>query len=162
MKTKNFVIKKDICPNKSSKGKEQQDTDKLLRSFGSEIRYRRKLLGLSQEAVAIRLNMARSTLSAYENDITLPTIPDLINIGIFYGITDVDLLRLISIKKAPNPLHLIETKEFDYFASNQHISHNLPATNELDKNLLGMFNILNPSQKRHFLRILYDFILTFY
>ena len=50
-------------------------------SIGSEIAEKRRFLGLSQEELANKLNVARQTVSAWERDIFIPDSSLLIKMG---------------------------------------------------------------------------------
>ena len=46
--------------------------------FSTNIKFLRKRKGRTQDDVAFALNMKRSTLSGYENEVSLPTIQALV------------------------------------------------------------------------------------
>ena len=55
-------------------------------SIGSKLRSLRKARGYSQQFVADRVGMKRSTISNYEIDRRLPSLTDLKRIAEFYGV----------------------------------------------------------------------------
>ena len=55
-------------------------------SIGSKLRSLRKAKGYSQQYVADRVHMKRSTISNYEIERRLPSLTDLKRIGEFYGV----------------------------------------------------------------------------
>lgn len=55
-------------------------------SIGSKLRALRKARGYSQQFVADRVGMKRSTISNYEIDRRLPSLTDLKRVADFYGV----------------------------------------------------------------------------
>ena len=53
----------------------------------------RKSKGLSQEELAIKLNVVRQTVSKWENDLSMPDLPILIELSDFFHISLDDLLK---------------------------------------------------------------------
>jgi transcriptional regulator with XRE-family HTH domain len=66
--------------------------------FSNNIKVLRKRRGLTQDEVAERLDMKRSTLSGYENEVSQPTISALITFSKFYTIA-IDTLLNIELGK---------------------------------------------------------------
>lgn len=60
--------------------------DKMSGSIGSKLQSLRKAKGFSQQHVADRIGMKRSTISNYEIDRRLPSLTDLKRIAEFYGV----------------------------------------------------------------------------
>lgn len=66
--------------------------------FSSNIKLLRKRRGRTQDDVALTLNMKRSTLSGYENEVAQPAIEALIALSKYYGIS-IDTLLTIDLSK---------------------------------------------------------------
>lgn len=66
--------------------------------FSSNIKLLRKRRGRTQDDVALALNMKRSTLSGYENEVAQPAIEALIALSKYYGIS-IDTLLTIDLSK---------------------------------------------------------------
>ncbi len=62
--------------------------------FSSNIKLLRKRKGRTQDDVAFALGMKRSTLSGYENEVSLPTIQALISFSKYYGIAMDTLVKI--------------------------------------------------------------------
>jgi transcriptional regulator with XRE-family HTH domain len=62
--------------------------------FSSNIKLLRKRRGRTQDDVAFALNMKRSTLSGYENEISQPTVQALIAFSKYYGVAIDTLLKI--------------------------------------------------------------------
>ncbi len=62
--------------------------------FSSNIRLLRKRRGRTQDDVAFALNMKRSTLSGYENEVSQPTISALIAFSKYFGVAIDTLLKV--------------------------------------------------------------------
>jgi transcriptional regulator with XRE-family HTH domain len=62
--------------------------------FSTNIRLLRKRRGRTQDDVAFALNMKRSTLSGYENEVSLPTIQALVAFSKYYGVAVDTLLKI--------------------------------------------------------------------
>lgn len=60
--------------------------DKMSGSIGSKLQSLRKARGYSQQYVADRVGMKRSTISNYEIDRRLPSLTDLKRVADFYGV----------------------------------------------------------------------------
>jgi transcriptional regulator with XRE-family HTH domain len=65
--------------------------------FSSNIKLLRKRKGRTQDDVAFALNMKRSTLSGYENEVSFPTIQALIAFSKYYGVA-IDTLVKIDLR----------------------------------------------------------------
>ena len=66
--------------------------------FSSNIKFLRKRRMLTQDDVASRLSMKRSTLSGYENEVSQPTIAALLTFSKYYGIS-IDTLLSIDLQR---------------------------------------------------------------
>lgn len=62
--------------------------------FSTNIKLLRKRKGRTQDDVAFALNMKRSTLSGYENEVSLPTIQALVAFSRYYGVAIDTLLKI--------------------------------------------------------------------
>ncbi len=62
--------------------------------FSSNIKLLRKRKGRTQDDVAFALNMKRSTLSGYENEVSQPTIPALVAFSKYYGVAMDTLVKI--------------------------------------------------------------------
>src|SRR5512139_2052439 len=65
--------------------------------FSTNIKLLRKRKGKTQDDVSFALNMKRSTLSGYENDVSLPTISALIAFSKYFGVA-IDTLVKIDLR----------------------------------------------------------------
>ena len=68
--------------------------------FSSNIKLMRKRKGRTQDEVAHALKMKRSTLSGYENEVSLPTVNVLIAFSKYFGIA-IDTLVLVDLGSLP-------------------------------------------------------------
>lgn len=68
--------------------------------FSSNIKFLRKRRGRTQDDVAVALNMKRSTLSGYENDIAQPGFEALIAFSKYYNVA-IDTLIKVDLSKLP-------------------------------------------------------------
>ncbi|MBN1598635.1 MAG: LexA family transcriptional regulator [Bacteroidales bacterium] len=71
--------------------------------FNSNIKFLRKRKMLTQDDVASILNMKRSTLSGYENEVSQPTVMALLTFSKFYNVTidtllNIDMTRLSELQ----------------------------------------------------------------
>ena len=66
--------------------------------FASNIKLLRKRRGRTQDDVAFALDMKRSTLSGYENEVAQPGIDALLSFSKYYGIS-VDTLLKVDLSK---------------------------------------------------------------
>jgi len=66
--------------------------------FSSNIKFLRKRLLFKQEDIAQKLNMKRSTLSGYENEVSQPTIAALLTFSKYFSIS-IDTLLNIDLQK---------------------------------------------------------------
>jgi len=82
--------------------------------FSSNIKLLRKRRGRTQDDVAITLNMKRSTLSGYENDIAQPAIDALIALSKYYGVSVDTLLKVDLSKLGESELSQLE-RGYDVF-----------------------------------------------
>ncbi len=62
--------------------------------FSSNIKFLRKRRGRTQDDVAFTLNMKRSTLSGYENEVSQPTLQALVSFSKYYGIAIDTLVKV--------------------------------------------------------------------
>lgn len=81
-------------------------------SIGSKLRSLRKARGYSQQYVADRVGMKRSTISNYEIDRRLPSLTDLKRVADFYGV-GLDYFELSSMDNIEDLL----ARARDIFAS---------------------------------------------
>jgi transcriptional regulator with XRE-family HTH domain len=65
--------------------------------FSTNIRLLRKRRSRTQDDVAFALNMKRSTLSGYENEVSQPTIPALMAFSKYYGVA-IDTLVKVDLR----------------------------------------------------------------
>jgi transcriptional regulator with XRE-family HTH domain len=65
--------------------------------FSTNIRLLRKRRGRTQDDVAFALNMKRSTLSGYENEVSQPTIPALMAFSKYFGVA-IDTLVKVDLR----------------------------------------------------------------
>lgn len=64
----------------------------MSKIFAKNLRLQRKLKRVSQRELAIYLNIARSTVSAWENNVSEPNIETLKNIRDYLGVSFNSLL----------------------------------------------------------------------
>src|ERR1035437_8789028 len=62
-------------------------------NFSNNIKFLRKRKGSTQDEIAISLNMKRSTLSGYENEISQPNLEALVTFSEFYNISIDTLVK---------------------------------------------------------------------
>ena len=68
--------------------------------FSSNIKFLRKRRGRTQDDIAVALNMKRSTLSGYENNIAQPGFEALIAFSRYYNVA-IDTLIRVDLAKIP-------------------------------------------------------------
>lgn len=84
--------------------------------FSSNIKFLRKRKGRTQDDVAFSLNMKRSTLSGYENNVAHPGIDALIQFSKYFKIS-VDTLLKVDLKNLPESQVSQIERGFDVFIS---------------------------------------------
>lgn len=72
----------------------------LVNYFAENIKLLRKRKGRTQDEVAVALDLKRSTLSGYENNVAQPDIPTMIAFSYYYKVS-VDTLLKVDIKALP-------------------------------------------------------------
>jgi transcriptional regulator with XRE-family HTH domain len=82
--------------------------------FHSNIKFLRKRKGRTQDDVAFALNMKRSTLSGYENEISEPGIEQLLAFSKYYGIS-IDTLVKVDLGTVPESQVSQLEKGYDIF-----------------------------------------------
>src|SRR5512133_3503860 len=65
--------------------------------FSTNIKLLRRRRGRTQDDVAFALNMKRSTLSGYENEVSQPTIPALLAFSKYFGVA-IDTLVKVDLR----------------------------------------------------------------
>lgn len=82
--------------------------------FSSNIKLLRKRRGRTQDDVAVALNMKRSTLSGYENEVAQPAIDALIALSKYYGVSIDTLLKIDLTRLGESELSQLE-RGYDVF-----------------------------------------------
>lgn len=82
--------------------------------FSSNIKILRKRRGRTQDDVAVALNMKRSTLSGYENEVSQPSIDALIAFSQYFGVAIDTLLKIDLSKLGESELSQLE-RGYDVF-----------------------------------------------
>lgn len=82
--------------------------------FSSNIKLLRKRRGRTQDDVAVALNMKRSTLSGYENEVAQPSIDALIEFSRYFGVSIDTLLKVDLSKLGDSELSQLE-RGYDVF-----------------------------------------------
>lgn len=82
--------------------------------FSSNIKLLRKRRGRTQDDVALTLNMKRSTLSGYENEVAQPAIEALIALSKYYGVSIDTLIKVDLTKLGESELSQLE-RGYDIF-----------------------------------------------
>ena len=88
--------------------------------FASNIKLLRKRRGRTQDDVAFALDMKRSTLSGYENEVAQPGIDALLSFSKYYGISVDTLLKVDLSKLSQSELAQLE-RGYDVFISGSKI-----------------------------------------
>ena len=88
--------------------------------FASNIKLLRKRRGRTQDDVAFALDMKRSTLSGYENEVAQPGIDALLSFSKYYGISVDTLLKVDLSKLSQSELMQLE-RGYDVFISGSKI-----------------------------------------
>ncbi|MDY0103153.1 MAG: LexA family transcriptional regulator [Lentimicrobium sp.] len=88
--------------------------------FSSNIKLLRKRRGRTQDDVAFVLNMKRSTLSGYENEVAQPGIEVLLAFSTYFGISVDTLLKVDLLKLSQSELSQLE-KGYDVFITGSKI-----------------------------------------
>ncbi len=68
--------------------------------FSKNIKFLRKRLGRTQDDVAHALNMKRSTLSGYENEVAQPSVPVLVSFSTYFNVA-IDTLVKVDLTGLP-------------------------------------------------------------
>ena len=76
--------------------------------FTSNIKFLRKRRGRTQDEVAVALNLKRSTLSGYENDVAQPGIDLLVSFSKYYNVSIDTLLKIDMTKLSESQLGELE------------------------------------------------------
>lgn len=66
----------------------------MVYDFGYRLRELRKGKNLTQSQVARRLNLSKTTISGYENNIKTPSLEVLIQLALLFGVTSDYILGL--------------------------------------------------------------------
>lgn len=66
----------------------------VIFDFGNRLKELRLQKKLTQTQVAKRLNLSKSTISGYENNLKMPSLDVLIHLAMFYGVTTDYILGL--------------------------------------------------------------------
>lgn len=66
----------------------------MIFDFGYRLRELRVSKNLTQAQVASRLNLSKTTISGYENNIKTPSLDMLVNLSILYGVTSDYILGI--------------------------------------------------------------------
>lgn len=66
----------------------------MIFDFGYRLRELRKSKNLTQTQVAKRLNLSKTTISGYENNIKTPSLDVLVKLSILYGVSSDYILGL--------------------------------------------------------------------
>ncbi len=66
----------------------------MVYDFGYRLRELRKERKLTQDQVARRLNLSKTTISGYENNVKTPSLDVLVQLSVFYNVTADYLLGL--------------------------------------------------------------------
>ncbi len=66
----------------------------MVYDFGYRLRELRKERKLTQDQVARRLNLSKTTISGYENNVKTPSLDVLVQLSVFYNVTANYLLGL--------------------------------------------------------------------
>lgn len=66
----------------------------MVYDFGYRLRELRKEKKLTQDQVARRLNLSKTTISGYENNVKTPSLDVLVQLSVFYNVTADYLLGL--------------------------------------------------------------------
>lgn len=81
--------------------KEEKEFQKQNESFGRRLQQLRKASGLSQEALAEKLEVSRQAVSKWENDAGFPETEKLLRLGELFQVSMDDLLAARAGKEAP-------------------------------------------------------------
>lgn len=73
----------------------------MIFDFGYRLRELRQSKNLTQTQVAKRLNLSKTTISGYENNIKTPSLDVLSKLSVFYGVSSDYILGLESRKMLP-------------------------------------------------------------
>lgn len=64
-----------------------------MKTIGTKIAEQRKLLKMTQEEIANKLNVSSQAVSKWENDLSIPDLPVLINLADMFNMTLDELIR---------------------------------------------------------------------
>jgi len=137
--------------------------------IGNNIKKYRKGLNITQEEMAIKINIPRSTYANYENNQRTPNAVILLKIADALDVNVNDLLGITEVKFSPleikiqaNPLDIsiepLSNEDMlakkDFF---QEISEIITDASETDKELIYEFSKLEPLERK----VVMNFIKTF-
>ena len=96
-------------------------------TFGEYLKLLREQRNLSQEEVALELNIERSSYSHYETNQTMPSIPMLRNIARVFDVPVLSLFNLTDPDEPPFDIYIEEAKSLIEFENS--IGPNTPFKN---------------------------------
>lgn len=83
-----------------------------MKTLGTKISEYRKMKGMTQDELAEKLNVSGQAVSKWENDLSIPDLPLLIELAKFFHVT-LDELILPEEKRQPVLLPASERKDFN-------------------------------------------------
>lgn len=119
-----------------------------FKQVGCKICLLRKEHNLSQEDLASKMYVSRQGLSKWENGTAVPSVDSILELSQFFGISIEELLCLDS-KTVVDPTDIFKGQERLYIV-------NKLIRNELDVNLVEIFNQLLPSERLMVLKAIKD------
>ena len=66
-----------------------------MKTLGKKISEVRKLHGMTQEELAVKLNVTSQAVSKWENDLSIPDLPTLIELSDLFHISLDELVKLL-------------------------------------------------------------------
>lgn len=102
----------------------------MVYDFGMTLKKLRNKKRLSQEPVAKRLNLTKSSISGYENNVIMPNIDTIRAFSMLYGTTSDYLLGLEKKESieidglTPRQKDIIETLILEFRTANAQSAHN--------------------------------------
>jgi len=107
--------------------------------FNTNIKFLRKRRGRTQDDVAFSLDMKRSTLSGYENNIAQPNIEAMIAFSKYYNVAIDTLIKVDLTTFSESQLSQLE-RGYDVFISGSKLRILATTVNKLDEENIELVN----------------------
>lgn len=123
------------------------------------LKYYRHECGLTQQQVAERLKIERSTYTYYETGKTKPDIETIVKLAKVFNVNYTDLLKGIDseLEKAVSDIHSVIVEE-DISERQRNRKYYTHATTKYEVEMLFVLRNLNPKQRKEVLKFAKSFV----